>query len=111
MNGRIWVLSWVFDSLDYGTRQRRGTWVDLSVAANPVRIHNVLKAGGKLIGLVVSRWRLVGLHGVQDGGNRGATFLLEDKSQKEFWLMGLLYGKRPTYCPEFPVYATSLRPW
>lgn len=56
-----------------------GTWIDLSVCSNTVSIHNVLETRGELVGLVVSRWSLFGLHSVQDGGNRGTTPFLHLK--------------------------------
>lgn len=58
------------------------TWVDFSIVANAICIHNVLKARGELVGLVVGGWGLFGLHPVQDGGHSGATFLLESKKKK-----------------------------
>lgn len=41
-----------------------GTWVDLSVGSDTISIHNILEPRGELVGLVVSRWSLFGLHSV-----------------------------------------------
>ncbi len=65
------------------------TWIDLSVRSDAVSVHNVLETGGELVGLVVSRWSLFGLHSVQDGGNCGATPFLHKKNMIKLTLLPL----------------------
>ena len=58
------------------------TWVNLPVAANSIRVHNVLEAWGELVGLVVGGWGLFGLHPVEDGRHSGAALLLHVRQHK-----------------------------
>lgn len=56
------------------------TWIDLTISANTIGIHNVLESSSELVGLVICRRSLIGLHPVQDGWDGGAAvFLLHTK--------------------------------
>jgi len=53
------------------------TWVDFPVVSDAVGVHDVLEAGGELVGLVEGGRSLFGQHPVQDGRHSGATPLLK----------------------------------
>lgn len=60
------------------------TWVNLTVAAHSIGIHDALEAWGELVGLVIGGWGLLGLHSIEDGRHSGAALLLIVKQQHFF---------------------------
>ena len=61
------------------------TWVDFPVVSDSVGVHDVLEAGGELVGLVEGGRSLFGQHPVQDGGHGGATPLLSITTNMAVW--------------------------
>lgn len=74
------------------------TWVNLTVAADSIGIHNVLEAWGELVGLVIGGWGLLGLHPIKDGRHSGAALLL---SVKQHEIMMHIFFHRPELLKHF----------